>query len=44
MNFENSKTSEHHVLLLDLTDDLDLRRGKKLWHYQISVFIIRGKI
>ena len=29
MNFENSKTSEHHVLLLDLTDDLDLRRGEK---------------
>ena len=29
MNSENSKTSEYHVLLLKLTDILDLRRGKK---------------
>ena len=29
MNSENSKTSEHHVLLLDFTDELDLRRGEK---------------
>ena len=29
MNSENSKTSEHHVLVLKLTDKLDLRRGKK---------------
>ena len=29
MKSENSKTSEYHVLLLDLTDKLDLRRGKK---------------
>ena len=29
MNPENSKTSEHHVLVLKLTEKLDLRRGKK---------------
>ena len=29
MNSENSKTSEHHVLVLKLTDKLALRRGQK---------------
>ena len=29
MNSENCKTSEHHVLVLKLTDKLDLRRSKK---------------
>ena len=29
MNSEKSKTSEPHVLLLKLTDKLDLRRGEK---------------
>ena len=29
MNSENSKTSEYHVLVLKLTDNIDLRRGKK---------------
>ena len=29
MNSENSKTSEHHVLVLKLTDKLDLRRGQQ---------------
>ena len=29
MNSGNSKTSEYHVLLLNLTDKLDLRRGEK---------------
>ena len=39
MNSENSKTSEPHVLILKLTDKLDLRRGEKIdyclikcWH------------
>ena len=27
MNSENSRTSEYHVLTLNLTDKLDLRRG-----------------
>ena len=44
MNSENSKTSEHNVLVLKLTDKLDLRRGKKLLLYQILVFIIPGKM
>ena len=29
INFENSKTSELHVLVLNLTDKLDLGRGAK---------------
>ena len=29
MKSENSRTSEYHVLVLKLTDKLDLRRGKK---------------
>ena len=29
MNSENSKTSENHVLVLKLTDKLDLKRGQK---------------
>ena len=29
MNSKNSKTSKSHVLILKLTDKLDLRRGKK---------------
>ena len=29
MNSENSRTSKHHVLVLKLTDKLDLKRGQK---------------
>ena len=29
MNSENSKTPEHHALVIELTDKLDLRRGQK---------------
>ena len=29
MNSENSKNSEQHILILKLTDKLDLRRGEK---------------
>ena len=29
MNSENSKTLEHNVLVLKLTEKLDLRRGQK---------------
>ena len=29
MNYESSKTSESHVLILKLTDKLDFRRGEK---------------
>ena len=44
MNSENNKTSEHNVLVLNLTDKLDLRRGQKMLRYQILAFIIRGKM
>ena len=37
MNSENSKTSEYHVLVLKLTNKLDLRRGQELLLYQILV-------
>ena len=30
INSENSKTSEPHVLILNLTDKLDLRRGERV--------------
>ena len=30
MNSENSKNSEPHILILKLTDKLDLRRGEKI--------------
>ena len=30
INSENSKTSEYHVLVLKLTDKLDLRRGQNI--------------
>ena len=29
INSKNSRTSEYHVLVLELTDKLDLRRGQK---------------
>ena len=43
MNSENSKTSEPHVLVLKLTDKLDLRRGGKMLNYQTLVFITHAK-
>ena len=33
MNSENSKTSEYHILVLKLTDKLDLRRGQKTVYF-----------
>ena len=30
MNSENCRNSEYHVLLLKLTDKLDLKRGQKV--------------
>ena len=37
MHSENSRTFEYHVLVLKLTDKLDLRRGQKVLLYQILV-------
>ena len=36
MNSENSRTSEYHVLILKLTDKLDLRRGQKKYSIDLS--------
>ena len=44
MNSEKSKTFEPHVLILKLTDKLDLRKGGKNLFYQTFVFITHGKI
>ena len=43
MNSGNSITSEYHVLMLKLTDKLDLRRGQKVLLYEILVSLIHGK-
>ena len=32
MNSENSKTSKPHVLILNLTDKIDLQRSEKSWN------------
>ena len=45
MNSENSKTSEHHVLVLKLTDKLDLRRGQKTVALSnLSIYYIRKNV
>ena len=43
MNSENCETSKPHVLILKLTDKLDLRAGNKGIVYQTLIFIIHGK-
>ena len=43
MNSVSSKTSEPHVLILNLTDKLDLRTGERLLPYQIPQFVTHGK-
>ena len=43
MNSENSKTSKPHVLILKLTNKLDLRIGEKILPYQILAFTTHGK-
>ena len=43
MNYENSKTFETHVLILKVTDKLDLRRGEKMLLYQTLAFVTHGK-
>ena len=43
MNSENSRTRKPHILVLKLTNKLDLRIGKKLLPYQILAFITHGK-
>ena len=44
MNSENINTSKPHVLILNVTDKIDLRGSeKKTLLYQIFVFITHGK-
>ena len=43
MDSENSRTSEFHVLVIKLTDELDLKVVKKVLLYQILVINIHGK-
>ena len=42
MNTENSKTSKSHVLVLKLSNKLDVRMVKRPLPYQILVFITHG--
>ena len=43
MNSENSKTSKPHVLVLKLTNNLDLRIGKKIISLSNLSIITNGK-
>ena len=44
INSENRRASEYHVLVLKLTDKLDLRRGQKsVVLLRFAVFTIHGK-
>ena len=44
MNSENSKTTDPHRLLLNLTDKINLNRSDKMLLYQALAFTIHGKI
>ena len=43
MNSENSRTTEPNILVLKLTNTLDLRIGKKVLPSQILAFITHAK-
>ena len=43
MNSEKSKTSKPRILVLKLTNKLDLRVGEKVIPYQILVYITHGE-
>ena len=43
MNSENSETSKAHILMLKLTNELDLRMGEKIIALSILVFTTLGK-
>ena len=44
MNSKNSKTSDPHRLLLNLSDKIDLKKVINMLLYQILSFTIHGKI
>ena len=43
MNSENSRTPKYHVLVVNLTDKLDLRRGQKTVALSNLSIYYRGK-
>ena len=43
MNSENGNTSEPHILILKVTDKLDLRRGEKIITLSNLSIITHGK-
>ena len=42
MNSENSKTSKSHVLVLKLTNELDLRIGEKVVLPNLGIYYIKS--
>ena len=44
MNSKNSKSSDPHTLLLNLTDKINLKKVINMSLYQILVYAIHGKI
>ena len=44
MNSTNRKTSSPHRLLLNLSDNINLKRNDKYVVYQMLAFTIHGKI
>ena len=40
MNWENSKTSKPHVLILNFTDKIDLRRGDRMHSFIKSKYLL----
>ena len=44
MNSENSGAYDPQRLLLNITDEIDLRRKNNILLYQVLVFVIHGKI
>ena len=44
MNSKNSKTSKHHLLILHLTFQIDLRKGEKLQTCKVAKLHINAKL
>ena len=44
MNYENSKTSDPHRLLLNIQDKINFKKVINMLLYQTLAFTIRGKI
>ena len=43
MNSKNNKTSKTNILILNLTDKIDLTRGEKSMFYLILGYTVHGK-